>query len=128
MAAGTSIQVKGLGALDRRLESLPTKIQNKVLRKALRVTGNKQKVRLKAGTPRRTGFSVKQVRLNVRVSSRRASAKLKYKGRVGAQMRWRDQGTVRQPARPFFDRALAGWEGQVTHDFQVALRQVVESV
>ncbi len=107
---------------------MPMRIQNKVLRKALRVTGNKQKVRLKEGTPRRTGFSVRQVRLNVRVSRGRASAKLRYKGRVGVQMRWRDRGTVRQPARPFFDRALAGWEGQVIRDFQIALRQVVEGL
>ncbi len=128
MAAATSIRVRGLDALDRKLASFEPKIQNKVLRKALRVTGNKQKKRLKAGTPRLTGFSVRQVRLSVRVSSRQASAKLKYKGRAGAWMRMRDTGTKRQPPRPFFDRALAGWEGQVTKDFQDALRQVVEGL
>ena len=128
MVVATTIRVKGFGALERKLAAMPRKIQNKVLRKTLRLTGNKQKVRLKAGTPRRTGFSARQVRLNVRVSSRRASAKLRYKGRVGVQMRWRDQGTVRQPARPFFDQALAGWPGQVTRDFQIALRQVVEGL
>ncbi len=78
MVAATTIRVRGFGALDRRLGSMRMKIQNKVLRKALRVTGNKQKVRLKEGTPRRTGFSVRQVRLNVRVSRCRASAKLRY--------------------------------------------------
>ncbi len=127
VAVGTSIRVRGLPELNRRLASFEPKIQNKVLRKALRATGNKQKKRLKAGTPKRTGFSVRQVRLSVRVSSRQASAKLKYKGRAGAWMRMRDTGTKRQPPRPFFDRALEGWEGQVTHDFEEALRQVVES-
>ncbi len=128
MATGTSIRVRGLPELNRRLETLPTKIQNKVLRKALRAAGNVQKKRLKAGTPRLTGVGAKQVRLSVRVSSRRASAKLKYKFRASLYLKVLDQGGTRQPPRPYFDRALSGWPGQVTRDFQVALRQVVESV
>ena len=120
-------RVRGLDGLNRRLAAMPMKIQNKVIRRTLRITGNKQKVRLKVGTPRRTGFSARQVRLTVQVSSRRAFAKIRYKGRAGVWMRMRDTGTKRQPARPFFDRALAGWPGQVTRDFQIALRQVVES-
>ena len=104
------------------------KIQNKVLRKALRVSGNKQKKRLKAGTPRLTGFSARQVRLSVRVSKLQASAKLKYKGRARAWMRMRDTGTKRQPPRPFFKQALMGWEGQVTKDFESALREAVDGV
>ncbi len=129
MAVASTIRVKGLDSLERRIASWPPKLQNKVIRKTLRVTGNKQKKRLKAGTPRRTGFSARQVKLRVTVSSRRgASAKLGYKGRTAATARMRDSGTVRQPARPFFDRALAGWERQVERDFSEALRQVVEGV
>jgi HK97 gp10 family phage protein len=128
VAVTPTIRVRGLDAVNRRIASWPPKIQNKVLRKALRLAGNKQKKRLKAGTPRQTGFSARQVRLKVQVSSKRATAKLGYKGRASAWMRMRDSGTVRQPARPYFDRALAGWEGQVERDFSEALRQVVEGV
>ncbi len=129
MVAATTIRVRGLDALERRLASLPPKIERKVLRGALRKTGNKVKKKLKAGTPRRTGFAARKVRLQVKVNtSQGAFAKVSYRGRTAGIMGMRERGTVRQPARPFFERATAGWERETEHDFQEALKQVVEKV
>ncbi len=129
MAAATTIRVRGLDALERRLASMKPKIERKVLRTTLRKTGNKVKKKLKAGTPRRTGFSARKVRLQVKVNtSQGAFARVSYRGRTAGTMGMRERGTVRQPARPFFERATAGWEQETIRDFQDALRQVVEGL
>ena len=127
MAVGTTIRVRGLPELERKLSSLKPKIERKLLRGALRKTGNKVKKKLRAGTPRRTGLSARRVRLQARVNaSQGAFAKISYRGRTSGIMGMRERGTVRQPARPFFERATAGWERETERDFRDALRQVVE--
>ncbi len=125
MAGALNVKLDGFSDLERYARGLPDKLNRRVIRKTLRRTGNKQKKRLKAGTPRRTGFSATKVNLNVRVRPLWASARLGYKGKPSFWLRLRDQGSKRQPARPFFDRALAGWEGQSMRDFQEELRRVL---
>ena len=129
MAGATTIRVRGLPALERKLAGMKPKIERKVLRGALRKTGNKVKKKLKAGTPRRTGFAARKVRLQVKVNtSQGAFAKISYRGRTSGIMGMRERGTVRQPARPFFERAIAGWERETERDFRDALRQAVEGL
>ncbi len=125
VADALNVKLDGFSDLERYARGLPDKLNRRVIRKTLRRTGNKQKKRLKAGTPRRTGAGAKQINLNVRVRPHFASAQLRYKFRASLYLKVFDQGGKRQPKRPFFERALAGWEGQSMRDFQEELRRVL---
>jgi len=126
-SAGVSIKIEGMDRLQRRLSGMPKRIQNKCLRKALRSAANKGKARLKPPTPLRLGAAQRALGVSVRVSGAQAFAKVRYKGKPGFYMRLYDQGSSRQPARPFFTAALTGYEREVQQDFSTALRDAVET-
>lgn len=115
--------------VDRLLKGLPPKIQRAVLRKQLRASANKVARRLKAGTPvGETGRGRKAAKVKqVRSTNTQAFARIGYKGRPAAYLGMRQRGTRRQPARPFFEEAVRGWESEVKRDFSESLKQAVES-
>ncbi len=125
MAGAITVRLDGFSDVERYAQKLPDKLNRRVIRKALRRTGNKQKKRLKAGTPRRTGAGAKQVNLNVRVRPLWASARLGYKFRASLYLKILDQGSKRQPPRSFFEQAVAGWEEQSMRDFSEELGRVL---
>ena len=127
MATGLSIQVDSR-EVERVLSGLPPKIQRAVLRKQLRASANKVARRLKAGTPRLSGVGQKAAKVKtVRSTNTEAFAKIGYKGRPAAYLGMRQRGTRRQPARPFFEQAVSGWEDEVKRDFSESLKRAVES-
>ena len=128
MATGLSIQVDSR-EVERLLSGLPPKIQRALLRKQLRASANKIARRLKAGTPvgaTRRGQKAAKVK-TVRSTNTEAFAKIGYRGRPAAYLGMRQRGTRRQPARPFFEQAVSGWEDEVKRDFSESLKRAVES-
>lgn len=126
--AGVTITVDSR-EVERLLSGLPPKIQRGVLRKQLRASGNKIARKLKAGTPTgatKRGQKAAKV-LKVTSTNTEAFAKIGYKGRPGAYLGMRERGTRRQPARPFFDQAVSGWEEETKRDFMESLKHAVES-
>jgi HK97 gp10 family phage protein len=105
---------------------MPGKIERRVLRRALRSTANKIKRRVKPVTPRRLGLAQRSVIVRVRVRGGGAYAVVRYRGKPSFYMRIYEKGSSRQRARPFFRRAIAGYEREVTQDFTTALRESVE--
>ncbi len=126
MAQPFTIQLVGFDRLERRLAALPAKIERSVFRKTLRATGTKIARKMKAGTPRITGSARRSVKVKVRVRRGGAYASIRYTKRPAAQMRWREHGTRRQPARPFFRQAVGDWTGPAVRDFSRNLKQAVE--
>ena len=127
MATGLSIQVDSR-EVDRLLSGLPPKIQRAVLGQPLRASANKVARRLKAGTPRDRGVGQRAAKVKqVRSTNTEAFAKVGYKGSPAAYLGMRERGTRRQPSRPFFQAAVAGWEDEVKRDFSESLKRAVES-
>jgi HK97 gp10 family phage protein len=122
-----SVQLKGFEELDRRLAGMSARIQNRVLRRALRVTANRFRDRLRGGTPVDQGKARRAVNVKVKVSGKAAYAAVRYKGRPQMYMRIRDRGSRRQPARPFFEQTMGNWRAEAVHDFSVAVREAVET-
>lgn len=137
--AAVSIQLVGFDDLNRRLAGLPAKIERRALRNGLRASANKIKTKLKAATPRQSGFSAGRIVVQAKASvARGAYAVVKYSSlsapgtRVGARgrMRMREYGNPApgrtQRARPFFRAATAGWEADVQRQFREDLKAAVE--
>lgn len=127
-----SVTLVGFDALERRLEAMPLKIQDKLYRKALRSAAGKVAKRLKAGTPKDTGMARRNVKTKISVKTKKgvAWARIQYKGKPSFYLRVYEHGALksgRQPARPFFDRAIGNFEAEVSRDFANGLRQAVES-
>ena len=126
MASPFTIQLVGFDALDRRLKALRPKIERQVFRKTLRGMITKIARKMKAGTPRITGSARRSVKGKVRVRRGGAYASIRYTKRPAAQMRWREHGTRRQPARPFFRQSVGSWSDEAVRDFSKNLKQAVE--
>jgi HK97 gp10 family phage protein len=135
VSAAIEVKLEGLAQLQKRLDELPGKIQRRAIRKPLRATATKIARSVKAGTPRRTGLAAKHVKTTVRVSAKEAWARVGYKG--GHQgtariMRFYEFGTkrkgggIRQPARPFFARAVGHWQTDAKQAFSDSLKAAVE--
>jgi HK97 gp10 family phage protein len=123
-------QLKGFDQLERRLKALPDKIERKVMRTALRSTANKVKRRLAAGTPRgdpKPLNAYQRVKVSVKSTQKVATARISYKGRGTAHiMRIYERGSRRQPSRPFFQAAIAGYEQEAMQELRQALADAVE--
>jgi HK97 gp10 family phage protein len=126
-APALSVKIIGLDKWERRLKGLPAKIENKCLRKALRVTANKAKARIKPATPTLTGAARRSLKVSVRVGRGRALAKVAYKGKPSFYMRLYDQGSKRQRARPYYKAATAGLQAEMETEFLTALKEAVEA-
>jgi len=125
--AGISVQVDSR-EVERLLSGLPPKIQRGLLRKQLRLSATKVARRLRAGTPRLTGKGQRAAKvLKVSATNTQAFAKIGYKGRPAAYLGMRQRGTRHQPARPFFEQAVAGFEDEIVRDFSTSLKHTVES-
>lgn len=121
-----TVDLQGHRELVRRIDALPPKIQRRVLRTALRATMTKIARPLRAGTPRGLGTGRKAVKVTAKVSGMGAYGKVSYKGRPAAYLGMRERGTRRQPARPFFVHATAGWRETVISDLSEAMRRSLE--
>ena len=122
------IRLEGIDELEQRLRAMPDKIVRSVFRKALRSTANKTKRRLKRGTPKRTGEAGRSIKVKVRIGNSVAWARVQYKGKPAFYMRLYELGAVnsgRQPARPFFNRAIGDWRKQAEDDLAKALERAV---
>lgn len=126
MGTDFDIRLEGFEALDRRLSSLPARIERSVFRKSLRSTGTKLARKIKAGTPKVTGSARKSVKVKVKVRRGGAYAVIGYTKRPKAQMRWLEMGTARQPARPFFEKIVGPWRAEASREFNEALTREVE--
>src|SRR3972149_2314075 len=128
------LHLQGFDELERRLKALPRKIENKCLRKALSTAGRRVAKKLRAGTPvGATGRAQKSVKMKGRGRGAdtfsepgfppppppaAAYALVKYtrlgwSGHAGKKdpgpplyMRIFEQGSSRQPARPYLAAAL----------------------
>ena len=118
----------GIEKLQKRLDALPGKIQRRAIRKPLRATATKIARTLKAGTPRRSGLGKKSVKITVRVKPTSAWARVKYKGRPAGYLHVYEFGSTKhkQPARPFFERAVGNWQTEAKSAFADSLRAAVE--
>lgn len=124
-------QVKGFEQLERRLAEMPGKIERRVYRTALRSTGRKIATRLRAGTPVRTGRAKKNVKVEVKSTMREAYVRVHYKSFTHAILMAREfgsqgRGRRSQPGRPFFDRAIGGYEQEAIGELREALVAAVE--
>jgi len=126
MATGLTIQIQGFDALQRRLSDMPTKIENKCYRQALRATANVAKGRIKPATPFRSGEARRLLKVKTRVRRGRAWATVRYTRRPSFYMRIFEHGSSRQPARPFFMAALGNFEAEANGLFLAALKAAVE--
>ena len=113
------LELQGFEQFRRRLAALPSKIERRVFRKSLRRVGTKISRRMKKGTPKVTGATRKSVKVKVRVRSGRnggAYVRIGYTKRPTFTIRLREVGSKRQPARPFFEAAISGWEALAKKD------------
>lgn len=119
------LELQGFEQFRRRLSALPPKIERRVFRKALRRISTKIARRMRSGTPRGpTGMGRKSVKVKVRVRSGRnggAYVRIGYTKKPAFYLRLREVGSKRQPARPFFDAAISGWEPLALKDIGDAL-------
>jgi HK97 gp10 family phage protein len=127
MASGLSIQLVGFEALERRLSDMPGKIERKCYRTALRSIANKAKRRMQAGAPVLSGIGKKSVKVKVRVRRGGAYAVVKPTQRPQLYLRLYDQGSKRQPARPWMESAIGDFRSEATGEFLTALKAAVEN-
>lgn len=123
------IQLRGFDQLERRLRALPDKIERGVMRKTLRASANKVRRRLAAGTPVFSGAAKRSVKVKkVRSSNNVAYAVIGYSRRSLLTTRMRERGgrQGKQPARPFFEAAVSGFQDEVMADFRESLKAAVE--
>lgn len=126
MASALRVDVRGIRELERRLDAVPPRIQNKVLRSALRKTTTRLKRELRRATVRDSGEARRQIKTKVRVGKRGAWGRVGYVAKPAFYMRLREVGSVRQPARPFFEQAVRGWEDMARDEFAQRLKEAVE--
>lgn len=126
MAAAVTFQVRGLDALQRRLDAIPPRIQNKVYRAALRKAVRSLARQLKADTPRTSGATRRSIKQKVRASKRGAWGRVGYTTRSAFTIRIYEYGSRRQPARPFFRQAAEGYRDEAMDTLGAALQDAVE--
>ena len=67
------------------------------------------------------------MRVSARVRKDSFEGKVSYRGRRAGILGMRQRGTIRQPARPFFDQAVSGWERDAITELGQAVDRVVNA-
>jgi HK97 gp10 family phage protein len=124
--SAVTFTLHGFDDLNRRFRGYPPKLKRRAMRVPLTSVTNKTATKLKRGTPRRTGEAQRRVWKRVSVTDTRAFGIVKYRGRRAGIMGMRERGTVRQPGRPFFLAAVAGWQQDAQREFTAGIKAVIE--